>query len=174
MVYVYAKNEKDNKGKLISEIEENFNDFNQEQYAKDKKSKLYFSEEKYLYPIIENNKVRMKTREEFILEDGIYDYIIDGEFIENGQIKRVEIPKGMINPVWNKKNKKWYEGTNKYELMEIRKNKILKYANLKKEVEVLEKFQNEFEANSTIEMVKNQLLDLKEEINNLYNIIKSL
>lgn len=118
--------------------------------------------------------VREMTREELILMKNKTELLLDGEYIEAGEIKTVEKPLDLIRPIWNRELREWQEGMTKEELMTERKNKILKYAELKKEIETLTKFSDEFESDNTVEMLKLQMQQLKKEINELLEVIKKM
>ena len=102
------------------------------------------------------------------------ELLLDGEYIESGEIKIVERPADLIKPLWNKELREWKEGMTREELMTERKNKILKYAELKKEIETLTEFSDEFESDNTVEMLKLQMQQLKKEINELLEVIKKM
>ena len=118
--------------------------------------------------------VREMTREELILMKNKTELLLDGEYIESGEIKIVERPADLIKPLWNKELREWKEGMTREELMTERKNKILKYAELKKEIETLTEFSDEFESDNTVEMLKLQMQQLKKEINELLEVIKKM
>lgn len=104
------------------------------------------------------------------------DSLYDGQYIENNKIITVEYNKelGYQKPIWDKEQKKWIDGITKLELINIRKDKILEYKKVKEEVTVLEEFSDEFTSDETIEILKNQMVILKKEINDLYEKIKSM
>ena len=118
--------------------------------------------------------IREMTREELILMKNKTELLLDGEYIETGEIKTVEKPLDLIRPIWNRELHVWSEGMTKEELMTERKNKILKYAELKKEIETLTEFSDEFESDNTVEMLKLQMQQLKKEINELLEVIKKM
>ena len=118
--------------------------------------------------------IREMTREELILMKNKTELLLDGEYIETGEIKTVEKPLDLIRPIWNRELHVWSEGMTKEELMTERKNKILKYAELKKGIETLTEFSDEFESDNTVEMLKLQMQQLKKEINELLEVIKKM
>ena len=157
-------------------------------YTKELKPKKYYydgitkidydkyicSDVSYTFPIFKNEVIRECTRYERITIYKLIDEIHDGEYIENGEIKTVEKPKNLIKPRWNKHTNIWEESATKEELMNLRKEKILKYAELKKEIETLEEFAGEFESDGTIELLKLQMQELKGDIDELLQIIKKM
>ena len=99
----------------------------------------------------------------------------DGEKFQDGHIVQVPNPSTKyLRYNWNRNTFEWELATTKEELMNLRKNKILKYAELKKEIETLTEFSDEFESDNTIEMLKKQMEQLKKEINELLQIIKKM
>lgn len=56
-------------------------------------------------------EIREMTREEKILWLEEIDLLIDGEYIEKGEIKEIKYDKnlGFLNPAWDKENHIWYE-----------------------------------------------------------------
>ena len=56
-------------------------------------------------------EIREMTREEKILLLEEIDLLIDGEYIEKGEIKEIKYDKnlGFLNPAWDKENHIWYE-----------------------------------------------------------------
>lgn len=56
-------------------------------------------------------EIREMTREEKILLLGEEDLLINGEYIENNEIKEVKYDKNLsfLNPAWDKENHIWYE-----------------------------------------------------------------
>ena len=72
-------------------------------------------------PIIINNQIREKTREELILLDNKIELLVDGEYVENNQIIIIEAPENMLKKVWNKETNTWEEGANQEDILnEIR------------------------------------------------------
>lgn len=130
-------------------------------------------EDKFLYPISDDLiKIREMTREE-ICTTGDLTVLNDGEKFQDGEILTVEEPKNKyLTYVWDKKTFKWELATTKEELMVLRKEKILKYADLKKEITTLEDFEEEFESDGTIDMLKKNMEELRVEIGELLQIIK--
>ncbi|MEJ6467241.1 hypothetical protein [Fusobacterium ulcerans] len=64
-------------------------------------------------PIFDEDReeIREMTREEKILWLEEIDLLIDGEYIEKGEIKEIKYDKnlGFLNPAWDKENHIWYE-----------------------------------------------------------------
>lgn len=167
MISIYNKNAK-YKATLNYTIEE----FQTEWYSDWEEGDL-ISATKLRNPIIDGGMIREMTREEMV-ENDIEVSLADGEYIENKKIKSVEKPSDLMRPLWNKDTHTWQEGMTREELMTERKNKILKYAELKKEIETLTEFSDEFESDNTVEMLKLQMQQLKKEINELLEVIKKM
>lgn len=126
------------------------------------------------HPIFENGKVREATRQEMILKFNDTTLLKQGEIIKQGKIIMVNSPATMIRPSWDKVKQEWVETMTSKELMLKRKDKIMKYAGLKKEIDTLKEFQDEFESDNTIEMLESEMQQLKIEINTLLKQIKQL
>lgn len=124
-------------------------------------------------PIVDNGQIREMTREEMV-ENDIEVSLTDGEYIENKEIKIIERPADLMRPLWNKESREWYEGMSRTELMEKRKDLIIKYKKIKDEIETLTEFADEFESTETIKMMEQELLEVKKEINELLVKIKKL
>ena len=167
MISIYNKNAK-YKATLNYTIEE----FQTEWYSDWEEGDL-ISATKLTNPIVDGGMIREMTREEMV-ENDIEVSLADGEYIENKKIKSVEKPSDLMRPLWNKDTHTWQEGMTREELMTERKNKILKYAELKKEIETLTEFSDEFESDNTVEMLKLQMQQLKKEINELLEVIKKM
>lgn len=114
------------------------------------------------------------TREE-ICATGDLSVLGDGEKFQDGHIVQVPNPSTKyLRYNWNRNTFEWELATTKEGLMNLRKEKILKYAELKKEIETLEEFAEEFESDGTIELLKLQMQELKENIDELLQIIKKM
>lgn len=118
--------------------------------------------------------VREMTREELILMKNRIELLLDGEYVESGEIKSIEKPADLIRPIWNKELKEWQEGMAKEELMLKRKDLIMQYKEIKTEIETLEEFSVEFESDDTIALLREQMSKIKKEIDRLYEKIKNL
>lgn len=118
--------------------------------------------------------VREMTREELILMKNKTELLIDGEYIEAGEIKTVEKPLDLIRPIWNRELHVWSEGMTKEELMLKRKDLIMQYKEIKTEIETLEEFSAEFESDNTIVLLREQMSKIKKEIDDLLVKIKQL
>lgn len=151
------------------EILQNFPEYNKEEYV------VTNEPMNLAFPILDKDsgKLREMTRQEMVA-NGVALVLGDGEYLENGEVKSVEKPKGLIRPIWNVETNTWEESITKEELITERKNKILKYAELKKEIETLTKFSDEFESDLTITILQQQMEDLKKEINHLLQKIKKI
>lgn len=171
MTHIYDKNLQH-----IISLNYNFEEFIQRPniYYPDWETGFFASPTKFENPILKGEQVREMTREELILLKNKTGLLNDGEVIEEGKIKKIEVPEDLIRASWDREQKKWIETMSKEELMIKRKEKILKYAEIKKEIQTLEEFQDEFESDNTVEMLKKEMQELKNEINDLYKKIKSL
>lgn len=129
----------------------------------------YISNEKINYPVLENGELREMTREERILKLGHIELLHDGEKIVNSNILYIKIPTSLIKPVWNIETGEWVEGAKKEDLVELRKEKRLRYSKLKEEREVLanDEFADEEELHildAEIEELKKEIIELGEKI----------
>lgn len=132
IIYIYNKDLK-----LIAQpYTKNYEDFKEDpiKYFPSWETTMYASLEKYNNPILDKARgIREKTREELILLDNKLEFLQDGECIEAEEIIYVEAPEDLIKKIWNKDKNIWKEGATREEIIEKRKNKILKYSYLKKE-----------------------------------------
>lgn len=87
---------------------------------------VYISEEKISNPIIDSGKIREKTKLELIM-NGQDELLASGEYIEDGEIKYVATPIGLLKPVWNKDTKEWEEQANIEEMQKFFMDKIQEY-----------------------------------------------
>lgn len=140
-----------------------------------------WNEEKYLAienkiedPILDKNSqtLREKTREEKILLDNKVELLQDGEYIQDGKIVTVPCVENFLKKSWNKEKHIWEEGATVDEIIEQRKNKILKYSELEKEKKALEG--SKFSTEDEILTVTEEMNKLEKEINSLANIIATL
>ena len=118
--------------------------------------------------------IREMTREELILIKNKTELLLDGEYIEAGEIKTIEKPLDLIRPIWNRELHIWNEGMTKEELMLKRKDLIMQYKEIKTEIETLEEFSAEFESDNTIVLLREQMSKIKKEIDDLLVKIKQL
>lgn len=118
--------------------------------------------------------IREMTREELILMKNRIELLLDGEYIEAGEIKTIEKPLDLIRPIWNRELHIWNEGMTKEELMLKRKDLIMQYKEIKTEIETLEEFSAEFESDNTIALLREQMSKIKKEIDDLLVKIKQL
>ena len=130
--------------------------------------------EKYNNPILDKRtgEIREKTREELILLSNKMELLQDGEYVEAGEIIVVEAPDNLIKKVWNKEIHIWEEGSTREELIEERKNKILKYSQLKKEKDEL--IASGFAIQEEIDSIDIQMKQYKKDIDELEIKIKGL
>lgn len=116
MVHIYNENLK-----YLIGLNYEYEDFkkNPSLYYPDWNTSYYATENKYEYPMIdENGIIREKTQEELKLE-GIIE-LDDGEYIEDGKLIVVEYDEklGYLKRAWNKETHVWYEGATPEELQE--------------------------------------------------------
>lgn len=116
MVHIYNENLK-----YLIGLNYEYEDFkkNPSLYYPDWNTSYYATENKYEYPMIdENGIIREKTQEELKLE-GIIE-LDDGEYIEDGKLIVVEYDEklGYLKRAWNKETHVWYEGATEDELQE--------------------------------------------------------
>ncbi|MBR8750125.1 hypothetical protein IX317_001809 [Fusobacterium sp. DD29] len=168
MIHIYSKEGKfkDSLNYTITEFESSWYDNYQ--------PRDFISETKFDYPVVKNGEIRDMTREEKILTLNQIDLLADGEIVADGIIKKIDCPDDFVQAKWNKELNIWEEGANKESLMLERKNKILEYAQYKKEIEELKEFSDEFESDETIELLESKMKVLKDEINSLLVKIKKI
>lgn len=157
----------------IISLNYNYEDFkkNPTLYYPKWQTNYYASPTKYEYPIIDTDDViREMTREEKILNLGMEELLIDGEILEDGEIKSIKAPETIIRPVWDKEKKEWYETMTKEELLEKRAQKIIEYSNLENEKKTLEN--SRFTTEDEIQLVVDKMSKLELEINNLADQIE--
>ena len=94
------------------------------------KKDMLISEFKLNNPIIKNGKIVEKSRVDLILE-GNLDLLIDGEYVEGGEIITVEAPQGLLSPKWNVEKKEWIEGATLKEIMTFFNNSLENYISQK-------------------------------------------
>lgn len=118
-------------------------------------------------PTWDSNELREMTREEKILLLGDTELLLDGEWLEDEKIKKIEYDEklGYYRKVWNKELHIWEEGTTEEEFIEIRKNKILEYTELEKEKQALA--DSKFPAEAEIKIIEEKMQILEVEINNI-------
>lgn len=90
---------------------------------------LYIGDSVLINPISDKGGLREKTREELIINDNKVDLLKEGEYIENGEIIKVEYDDslGFFERVWDIDLKQWVEGMPKGEQLEYLKQEILKH-----------------------------------------------
>ena len=147
---------------------------NPKNFYPDWQSEYYASLEKYNNPVLDKKtgEIREKTREELILLDNKLELLQDGEYVEAGKIVVVKAPDNLIKKVWNKEAHIWEEGATREELIEERKNKILKYSQLKKEKDEL--IASGFAIQEEIDSIDIQMKQYKKDIDELEIKIKGL
>lgn len=172
IIFIYDKNLKLIAQPFIKDYEE-FKE-NPIKYFPSWETTMYASLEKYNNPIKDNisGNIREKTREELILLDNKLGLLQDGEYVEDREIIVAEAPKNLIKRVWNKEMHIWEEGATREELIEERKNKILKYSQLKKEKDEL--IASGFAIQEEIDSIDIQMKQYKKDIDELEIKIKGL
>ena len=172
IIYIYNKNLKLIAQPFIKDYEE-FKE-NPIKYFPSWETTMFASLEKYNNPIIDRIKrnIREKTREELILIDNKSELLQEGEYVETGEIIVVEAPDDFIKKIWNKEIHIWEEGATREELVEERKNKILKYSQLKKEKDEL--IASGFVIQEEIDSIDIQMKQYKKDIDELEMKIKGL
>lgn len=171
--YIYLSKEEAKKGiALVYEVKDKALNENEIKNKYGEKYCLYIGEDlpHYITYVEDGNTVREATEEEKLErgERGLYN----GEIYVNGRIEQVEIPEGMIKPIWNSKEGKWEEKAIKEELIEARKNKIVEYEKLEGEKELLKR--SKFSSEDELHIVDEKIVALEKEINNLSEKIKLL
>ena len=116
MVHIYNENLK-----YLIGLNYEYEDFkkNPSLYYPDWNTSYYATENKYEYPMIdEDGIIREKTQEELKLE-GIIS-LEDGEYIEDGKLIVVKYDEklGYLKRAWNKTEHIWYEGATEEEITE--------------------------------------------------------
>ena len=89
-------------------------------YYPEWETSYYASPTKYEYPILDNGVIREMSRREKILKLGMEDLLDDGEYIQAGEIVKVEYDEklGFYKKMWDRESHIWYEGATKEELQE--------------------------------------------------------
>lgn len=80
--------------------------------------KLYIGDVQLINPILDGENLRVKTREEQILQDNKIELLFDGEYVEDRKIKKVEPSEELYIPIWDKELKQWKESEASQELYE--------------------------------------------------------
>lgn len=75
-------------------------------------------------PIIIDNQIREKTRQELIIIDEKLSLLQLGEYVEDGNLIKIEAPKEFLKPVWDKELKAWYESATIEEYEETLRREI--------------------------------------------------
>lgn len=137
------------------------------------KMSYYATENKYEYPIVDEDEIiREMTREEKIIKLSMKDLLTDGEYLENGEIKTIKAPESIIRAAWNRETCQWYETMTKEELLEKRSQKIIEYSKLEEEKKVLEN--SRFSTTDEIQLVASKMANVEMEINSLASQIEIL
>lgn len=172
IIYIYNKNLELIGQPFITEYEE-FKK-NPNKFFPSWEITMYASLEKYNNPVLDKKtgEIKEKTREELILIDNKLELLQDGEYVEAREIIVVEAPDNLIKKVWNKEAHIWEEGATKEELIEERKNKILKYSQFKKEKDEL--IVSGFAIQEEIDSIDIQMKQYKKDIDELEMKIKGL
>lgn len=89
---------------------------------------IYTSGFSIINPIIENGIIREKTKVELAMEqDGI---LVDGEYIEDEEIKYIPKPENYLKAIWNKESKKWEDKATLEDIKSYFNSKITEYVNV--------------------------------------------
>lgn len=124
MTHIY-----DNKLKFLLTLNYEYKDFikNPNKFYPKWQPSYYATKQKYEDPVLDQDSLREKTREEKILLDNKVELLQDGEYIEQGKIIVVSAPEALLKKVWNKENHTWSEGAAPEELKEFYFDLINKY-----------------------------------------------
>ncbi|WP_338948169.1 hypothetical protein [Fusobacterium varium] len=136
------------------------------------RNEMYYSLVEIEQPILDNGVLREKTREELILLNNRLELLQDGEYVKDGEIVVVEVPKDLLKPKWSRDLNIWVEGMTKAELIEERKNKIVEYEKLEEEKKILEG--SKFSTEDEIKAITEKIEVLEGDINNMQEKIKAL
>lgn len=172
MTHIYNE-----KLKHLISLNYDYEDFkkNPSLYYPDWQTSYYATENKYEYPVIdENGVIREMTREEKILNLDMEELLVDGEYLQNKEIIRVEYDESLNyhKKAWDKINHIWYEATTQAEFTEMRAKKILEYSKLEQDKKVLEN--SKFSTQEEIQLIIEKMTALEKEINDIADKIKTL
>lgn len=123
-------------------------------------------------PTWDGTELREMTREEKITVMGKEELLQDGEYLQGGEIIKVEKPENLIRAGWDKATHSWIETMTKEELLELRTAKILKYAELEKEKTTLEA--SRFTLPEEITLITEKMATLEQEIIDIAEQISAL
>ena len=137
---------------------------------------LIVAQQPLRYPkLSEDRQTLVEMTKEEICATGDLNILREGEKWEDGKIITVEKPNSKyLTYIWNRNTFSWELTTTKEELMLKRKDLILEYKKLKEEIEALQEFEEEFESDNTIELLREKMEIIKSEINELLGVIKKL
>lgn len=124
MLHIY-----DNNLNFLVSLNYEYEDFIKEpsKFYPEWQSSFYATQVKYNNPILSDEALREKTREELILIDNKIELLADGEYIEQGKIIVVPCPEGLLKKKWDKTAHVWGEEATVEELKEFYFNLINKY-----------------------------------------------
>ncbi|MGL5931938.1 MAG: hypothetical protein ACRCY7_03385 [Cetobacterium sp.] len=91
-------------------------------------------------PIMDNETIREKTREELILLDNKTELLQDGEYIQNNKIIVVEAPDNLFKKMWNRETHTWQEGATKEDIDLEVDRLITEFIDLSEKKEKYEKY----------------------------------
>ena len=113
-------------------------------------------------------------KEMYASKDKLQYPIIDGEYVENGKLIKVEYDEklGYYKKAWDKENHIWYEGTTHDEFVKMRADKILEYSQLEEDKKALEN--SKFSTQEEIQFIVEKMQALEKEINDIADKIKTL
>ena len=126
------------------------------------------------YPTWDNNELREMTREEEILILNLTEKLIDGEYIQDGRVVKIEYDTnlGYLKPTWDKGEHVWYEGTTHDEFVKMRADKILEHSQLEENKKALEN--SKFTTQDEIQLITKKMQILEKEINDIADKVKTL
>ncbi|WP_270750275.1 hypothetical protein [Fusobacterium hominis] len=134
-------------------------------------------EENYEFPRWDNERqvVRMKTREEFVSEDGRLDYLVDGERFQDGRIVKVPDPSTQyLKYKWNRETFQWELTTTKEELQATKTKLILKHNEKRKEIEALNEESEYFDVSESVTKANDELEEIRAKINEIDKVIEEM
>lgn len=126
--YIYLSKEEAKKGiALVYEVTDKVLSENEIKNKYGNGCCLYIGEDlpHYITYIEDGNTVREATEEEKLKrgDRGLHA----GEIYENGRIKQIEIPEGMINPIWDNEKREWKETATLKEIEKYFMDKLQEY-----------------------------------------------
>lgn len=165
MIYIYNPKDLQNPTILNGELE----DFKQNPIAwyNEWSSDLIATDKKFNYPKIVDGVIVEKSQEELKLE-GVLP-LADGEIISKDGILAIPKPNG-YKIVWD--GLEWIEAITKQELVAIRLEKMVKYAEVEENKNKISTLK--FTSENEIKILDSELSELEKEINKISNDINSM